>query len=153
MSESAPKPDDLEKKLMEALVQQQAKFEAAMTALEQELSDVKSELEVAVEELNDLASQPRSAPEELIERIDELEATKLDAPTERELRKREEDTQLRADEDAMLERKKEQRLDDIELRLDRIEEKPCPFKEIVDKLNELEQQIRCLQDQVRSRLK
>ena len=154
MDDAPRDSSDLEKRLEEAIARQQAQLDAFIEETENELAELKSELTSSFEELKELAEKQAEIPDSFEERLSDLEKTKMNAPTERELRRQEEDAEISRIIKIEEENNAERRLVEIEERLERIKDGDDEsLKEMDVKLAELEGKLKLLQEYVRSRLK
>ena len=156
MDDSTRDSSALEKRLDDAIARQQAKLDAFIEETENRLS----ELEATVEEVRELAEQEAEIPEGFEERLDKLESSKMDAPTEMELRRRDSDMSLIQQHEEELQEELALKLLVIDERIDSLEgldkhvdENENSMQELTEKLAELEAKVTLLQEQLRSRLK
>ena len=156
MDDSPRDSSALEKRLDDAIVRQQAKLDAFIEETENRLS----ELEATVEEVRELAEQEAEIPEGFEERLDKLESSKMDAPTEMELRRRDYDMSLKQQHEEELQEELALKLLVIDERIDSLEgldkhvdENENSMQDLTEKLAELEAKVTLLQEQLRSRLK
>lgn len=156
MDDAPRDSSDLEKRLEEAIARQQAQLDAFIEETENKLS----ELESSIEEVRGLAEQQAEIPDGIEERLEQLESSKIDVPTEIELLNREYDANFKK----QLEEEQQEELTlKISLLDDRIEslegldkkegDNDSRLKEMDVKLAELEVKLSLLQEYVRSRLK
>lgn len=145
--------------LRDELIKLEQNFSARMREMTARLVEVESRLETLsgslealeenVDELETTLEARTLYPEEVSERLDELEAGKIDAPSEFEERcriEREEQEKILKEEQAI---EAEMKLFDLEDRINRIadaedqraEELSDSFREIVEKINSLERRI------------
>lgn len=147
---------DWEKRLEDAIARQQAQLDAFIEETENKLS----ELESSIEEVRGLAEQQAEIPDGIEERLEELESSKIDVPTEIELLNREYDAnfkkQLEEEQQEELALKLfvlDERIESLE-GLDKQEgDDNSRLDEMAEKLAELEGKLKLLQEYVRSRLK
>jgi len=157
MDDSPRDSSALEKRLDDAIARQQAKLDAFI----EETKNILSELEATVEEVRELAEQEAEIPEGFEERLDKLESSKMDAPTEMELRRRDSDMSLIQQHEEELQEELELKLLLIDERIDslddgiekHVDENENSMQELTEKLAELEAKVTLLQEQLRSRLK
>ena len=156
MDDAPRDSSDLEKRLEEAIARQQAQLDAFIEETENKLS----ELESSIEEVRGLAEQQAEIPDGIEERLEQLESSKIDVPTEIELLNREYDAnfkkQLEEEQQEELALKLfvlDERIESLE-GLDKQEgDNDSRLKEMDEKLVELEGKLKLLQEYVRSRLK
>ena len=91
MDDAPRDSSDLEKRLEEAIARQQAQLDAFIEETENKLS----ELESSIEEVRGLAEQQAEIPDGIEERLEQLESSKIDVPTEIELLNREYDANFK----------------------------------------------------------
>ena len=147
---------DWEKRLEDAIARQQAQLDAFIEETENKLS----ELESSIEEVRGLAEQQAEIPDGIEERLEQLESSKIDVPTEIELLNREYDAnfkkQLEEEQQEELALKLfvlDERIESLE-GLDKQEgDDNSRLDEMAEKLAELEGKLKLLQEYVRSRLK
>ena len=147
---------DWEKRLEDAIARQQAQLDAFIEETENKLS----ELESSIEEVRGLAEQQAEIPDGIEERLDQLESSKIDVPTEIELLNREYDAnfkkQLEEEQQEELALKLfvlDERIESLE-GLDKQEgDDNSRLDEMAEKLAELEGKLKLLQEYVRSRLR
>ena len=147
---------DWEKRLEDAIARQQAQLDAFIEETENKLS----ELESSIEEVRGLAEQQAEIPDGIEERLEQLESSKIDVPTEIELLNREYDEnfkkQLEEEQQEELALKLfvlDERIESLE-GLDKQEgDDNSRLDEMAEKLAELEGKLKLLQEYVRSRLR
>ena len=147
---------DWEKRLEDAIARQQAQLDAFIEETENKLS----ELESSIEEVRGLAEQQAEIPDGIEERLEQLESSKIDVPTEIELLNREYDAnfkkQLEEEQQEELALKLfvlDERIESLE-GLDKQEgDDNSRLDEMAEKLAELEGKLKLLQEYVRSRLR
>ena len=147
---------DWEKRLEDAIARQQAQLDAFIEETENKLS----ELESSIEEVRGLAEQQAEIPDGIEERLEQLESSKIDVPTEIELLNREYDAnfknQLEEEQQEELALKLfvlDERIESLE-GLDKQEGYDnSRLDEMAEKLAELEVKLSLLQEYVRSRLR
>ena len=147
---------DWEKRLEDAIARQQAQLDAFIEETENKLS----ELESSIEEVRGLAEQQAEIPDGIEERLDQLESSKIDVPTEIELLNREYDANFK---NQLEEEQQEELAKNLSLLDERIEslegldkqegDDNSRLDEMAEKLAELEGKLKLLQEYVRSRLK
>ena len=153
MDDAPRDSSDLEKRLEEAIARQQAQLDAFIEETENELAELKSELASSFEELKELAEKQAEIPDSFEERLSDLEITKMNALTEMELRRKEEDAETSRIIKIEEENDAERRLVESEERVERIkDDEDESLKEMAKKLAELEGKLKLLQEYVRSRL-
>ena len=145
-----------EKRLEDAIARQQAQLDAFIEETENKLS----ELEASIEEVRGLAEQQAEIPDGIEERLEELESSKMDVPTEMELRNREYEVKFKKQ---LAEEQQEELAKNLSLLDERIEsleevdkqegDNKDQMKEMSDKLADLEEKLSLLQEQLRARLK
>lgn len=145
-----------EKRLEDAIARQQAQLDAFIEETENKLS----ELEASIEEVRGLAEQQAEIPDGIEERLEELESSKMDVPTEMELRNREYEVKFKKQ---LAEEQQEELAKPLSLLDERIEsleevdkqegDNKDQMKEMSDKLADLEEKLSLLQEQLRARLK
>jgi chromosome segregation ATPase len=156
MDDAPRDSSDLEKRLEEAIARQQAQLDAFIEETENELA----ELESSIEGVRGLSEQQAEIPDGIEERLEQLESSKIDVPTEIELLNREYDANFKK----QLEEEQQEELTlKISLLDDRIEslegldkqerDEDSRMEEMADKLAELDVKLSLLQEYVRSRLK
>jgi chromosome segregation ATPase len=156
MDDAPRDSSDLEKRLEEAIARQQAQLDAFIEETENELA----ELESSIEGVRGLSEQQAEIPDGIEERLEQLESSKIDVPTEIELLNREYDANFKK----QLEEEQQEELTlKISLLDDRIEslegldkqerDEDSRMEEMAEKLAELEVKLSLLQEYVRSRLK
>ena len=156
MDDAPRDSSNLEKRLEEAIARQQAQLDAFIEETENKLS----ELESSIEEVRGLAEQQAEIPDGIEERLEQLESSKIDVPTEIELLNREYDAnfkkQLEEEQQEELALKLfvlDERIESLE-GLDKQEgDDNSRLDEMAEKLAELEGKLKLLQEYVRSRLK
>ena len=154
MDDAPRDSSDLEKRLEEAIARQQAQLDAFIEETENELAELKSVLASSFEELKELAEKQAEIPDSFEERLSDLEITKMNALTEMELRRKEEDAETSRIIKIEEENDAERRLVEIEERVERIkDDEDESLKEMAKKLAELEGKLKLLQEYVRSRLR
>lgn len=154
MDDSPRGPSDWGKRLEDAIARQQAQLDAFIEETENELAELKSELTSSFEELKELAEKQAEIPDSFEERLSDLEITKMNALTEMELRRKEEDAEMIRSIKDKEENDAELRLVEIENRLERIKEDDDEsLKEMANKLADLSEKLSLLQEQLRARLK
>jgi exonuclease VII large subunit len=156
MDDATRDSSDLEKRLEQAIARQQAQLDAFIEKTENELA----ELESSIEGVRGLSEQQAEIPDGIEERLEQLESSKIDVPTEIELLNREYDANFKK----QLEEEQQEELTlKISLLDDRIEslegldkqerDEDSRMEEMADKLAELDVKLSLLQEYVRSRLK
>jgi exonuclease VII large subunit len=156
MDDATRDSSDLEKRLEQAIARQQAQLDAFIEKTENELA----ELESSIEGVRGLSEQQAEIPDGIEERLEQLESSKIDVPTEIELLNREYDANFKK----QLEEEQQEELTlKISLLDDRIEslegldkqerDEDSRMEEMAEKLAELEVKLSLLQEYVRSRLK
>jgi len=156
MDDATRDSSDLEKRLEQAIARQQAQLDAFIEKTENELA----ELESSIEGVRGLSEQQAEIPDGIEERLEQLESSKIDVPTEIELLNREYDANFKK----QLEEEQQEELTlKISLLDDRIEslegldkqerDDSSRMEEMAAKLAELEVKLSLLQEYVRSRLK
>ena len=156
MDDAPRDSSDLEKRLEEAIARQQAQLDAFIEETENKLS----ELESSIEEVRGLAEQQAEIPDGIEERLEELESSKIDVPTEIELLNREYDANFKK-------QLEEEQQEELALKLFVLDERieslegldkqegydNSRLDEMAEKLAELEGKLKLLQEYVRSRLR
>ena len=147
---------DWEKRLEDAIARQQAQLDAFIEETENKLS----ELESSIEEVRGLAEQQAEIPDGIEERLEQLESSKIDVPTEIELLNREYDANFK---NQLEEEQQEELAKNLSLLDERIEslegldkqegDDNSRLDEMAEKLAELEGKLKLLQEYVRSRLR
>ena len=152
---------DWGKRLEDAIARQQAQLDAFIEETENKLS----ELEASIEEVRGLAEQQAEIPDGIEERLEELESSKMDVPTEMELRNREYEVKFKKQ---LAEEQQEELAKNLSLLDERIEsleevdkqegdkqegDNKDQMKEMSEKLADLEEKLSLLQEQLRARLK
>jgi exonuclease VII large subunit len=156
MDDATRDSSDLEKRLEQAIARQQAQLDAFIEKTENELA----ELESSIEGVRGLSEQQAEIPDGIEERLEQLESSKIDVPTEIELLNREYDANFKK----QLEEEQQEELTlKISLLDDRIEslegldkqerDEDSRMEEMAEKLAELDVKLSLLQEYVRSRLK
>ena len=156
MDDAPRDSSDLEKRLEEAIARQQAQLDAFIEETENKLS----ELESSIEEVRGLAEQQAEIPDGIEERLEQLESSKIDVPTEIELLNREYDAnfkkQLEEEQQGELALKLfviDERIESLE-GLDKQErDDDSRMEEMEEKLADLEVKLSLLQENLRARLK
>ena len=147
---------DWEKRLEDAIARQQAQLDAFIEETENKLS----ELESSIEEVRGLAEQQAEIPDGIEERLEQLESSKIDVPTEIELLNREYDANFKK-------QLEEEQQEELALKLFVLDERieslegldkqegydNSRLDEMAEKLAELEVKLSLLQEYVRSRLR
>jgi chromosome segregation ATPase len=159
MDDSPRDPSDWGKRLEDAIARQQAQLDAFIEETENKLS----ELESSIEEVRGLAEQQAEIPDGIEERLEELESSKMDVPTEMELRNREYEVKFKkqlAEEQQEQQEELAKNLSLLDERIESLEEvdkqegdNKDQMKEMSDKLADLEEKLSLLQEQLRARLK
>ena len=156
MDDAPRDSSNLEKRLEEAIARQQAQLDAFIEETENKLS----ELESSIEEVRGLAEQQAEIPDGIEERLEQLESSKIDVPTEIELLNREYDANFK---NQLEEEQQEELAKNLSLLDERIEslegldkregDDNSRLDEMAEKLAELEGKLKLLQEYVRSRLR
>ncbi len=156
MDDSPRDPSDWGKRLEDAIARQQAQLDAFIEETENKLS----ELEASIEEVRGLAEQQAEIPDGIEERLEELESSKMDMPTEMELRNREYEVKFKKQ---LAEEQQEELTLKLSLLDDRIEsleevdkqerDDDRRMEEMAQKVADLEVKLSLLNEQLRARLR
>lgn len=156
MDDSPRDPSDWGKRLEDAIARQQAQLDAFIEETENKLS----ELEASIEEVRGLAEQQAEIPDGIEERLEELESSKMDMPTEMELRNREYEVKFKKQLAEEQQEELAKTLSLIDGRIESLEEvdkqegdNKDQMKQMAEKLADLEEKLSLLQEQLRARLK
>lgn len=156
MDDAPRDSSNLEKRLEEAIARQQAQLDAFIEETENKLR----ELESSIEEVRGLAEQQAEIPDGIEDRLEQLESSKIDVPTEIELLNREYDANFKK-------QLEEEQQEELALKLFVLDERieslegldkqegydNSRLDEMAEKLAELEVKLSLLQEYVRSRLR